>query len=187
MTYFAKFPDVIIDNQKISSFEVIDNQILLLHVPVGYDVNVFNKKTKIPNIDIQQESNFIPFQIVKLNNKEIRYINDHFEYLKQFSLSLNLLKHITEKNIVSLSGIDIRLINTFYYIYFKKCNFIEINIAGLSIQSVHCLLNFLTKDFFIRQNSKTIVIIDPLTIIFPNPTLINVNNSIGCLTVNTEK
>jgi len=176
MNYFAKFPNIVIDSQKFSSFDVIENQMLLLHVPTSYDVDVFNKKSKIQNIDIQQESKVIPFEILKLNKKAMIYINESFEYLKQFSPSLHLLKHITEDNIATLSGIDIRLINLFYYIRFKKNNFIEINIAGLSIQSIQYLLYFLVTELFVMHSLKTIVIIDPVTTISPNPAFINLNN-----------
>ncbi len=178
MQILINFPNTIINTLPIPSFSIKKGEILFIHIPTKYDVNVFNKKSNIPNLDIQIESEWVKFQIMRYSNAALDEINKYLPYLQQFSSSLHSYKQLTKKNIATLSGWDIRLINLFYLLHVKKSPFIEINVAGLAPESIVHLLDFSMDIHSSKDKQGTIVIVDSNKKNLENPTFITPNNLI---------
>lgn len=101
-----------------------------------------NKKGEKFFID-NNMSYWVKFTIEKVSRLEIIEINKNKEYLSQY-LSRQL-DDLTMTSIKYLSGWDVRLINI-YIMMIRGVNHIELNTAGLSLESIRLMYEFVLQE-----------------------------------------
>ncbi len=163
----------------ISPFLLNEGNIMLLSLPFGMDVE-FCKKNIEPSIKIRKQPYWVKFSMEKLNKESVDIINQNKEYLNPYFSSKFIPNRILSKKEISLfSGWDIRLINMFLKREQYNVDFFEINIAGLSYNSIKLMFDFIFKEQETNLSKLTylIVTINKKEFKFnPNPIIVDKSN-----------
>lgn len=83
--------------------------------------------------------------ISELKKNDIRLINENIEMFRKYRIFNSLLGNVTSDDIDCLESGDLRLVNLILS-RLKGNDFIELNIVGLSFESIRNMLNFILAD-----------------------------------------
>lgn len=100
----------------------------------------------------------IPCEINK--RKDLQLINEHLSFVEDIkSLDYNCIKNhnVTKKNLDEIETGGIRILNTLFHRLNGEL-FLEINIAGLSFESIESLLTFILKDLTSNEDAAYVVV-----------------------------
>lgn len=115
-------------------------------------VYIFSNKTKYVRY-VENNTNICRYKSIpkwipcvsELKKKDIALINENVEIFRKYEIFNSLLGNVTFNNIDCLESGDLRLVNLILS-RLKGADFIELNIAGLSFESIRNILNFVLDD-----------------------------------------
>nr|WP_321450321.1 hypothetical protein [uncultured Carboxylicivirga sp.] len=154
----------------ISPFVLEKGNIILLSVPIGKDIRVCEGL----EFEVYIKPYWVSFNIDVFDKNVLNTLKENSSYLAPFltigleNLSMNQLKNI--------SGLDIRIVNMFISRVWNKVEFFEVNLAGLSTNSIKTLLNFLLSEIESSNMETAYLVVDPIIKLFSNPININKGN-----------
>jgi hypothetical protein len=165
-----------IKQYSISPFSLNNGEVMLLSLPAGIDVK-FCKRNKEQSIKINYQPYWVKFSIEKIDKESIDIVNQNIEYLRPyFSSNFIPKRELTKREILLLSGWDVRLINMFI-MRKKGVYFFELNTAGLSLTSIFIMFKFLLGEIEESKNTASYLIIEISSFkYYNNPIFVTKNN-----------
>lgn len=129
--------------------------IALFFMPFDKDIKICEKlKELLPYVIYQPY--WVEFNTEKMDNDKVRLIEDNISYLRPF---FGMEYHLSKNN-VFFEGWDARMVNLFLKRK-QGIKFFELNIAGLSTNSIRLMFKFLLQEMKETNCQVAYLIVDP--------------------------